>query len=147
MTRDDIERLAAFRLVLRRFLRFSEEAARAVGLTPQHYQTLLAIKGQPGRERVAVGELAAWLLVEHHSAVGLVDRLESAGLVARETDVADRRRVWVSLTPRGEAVLASLAAAHRDELSVQGPALVDALQAVLNNVEAVPAGGGTVETG
>lgn len=131
VTKADFERLAAFRAVLRRFLHFSEEAAKAVGLTPQHYQALLAIKGQPGRDRVTIGELAAWLLLEHHSAVGLVDRLESAGLVAREPDTTDRRRVLVALTPHGEEVIAQLAAAHRAELWELGPALVAALQEVL----------------
>jgi DNA-binding MarR family transcriptional regulator len=131
VTKADIERLAAFRVVLRRFLHFSEEAAKAVGLTPQHYQAMLAIKGQPGRDRVTIGELAAWLLLEHHSAVGLVDRLESAGLVMREADMLDRRRVLVSLTEHGENVLAQLAAAHRAELWELGPGLVEALQEVL----------------
>jgi DNA-binding MarR family transcriptional regulator len=131
VTKADFERLAAFRMILRGFLHFSEGAAKAVGLTPQHYQAMLAIKGQPDRDRVTIGELAAWLLLEHHSAVGLVDRLESAGLVMRETDTLDRRRVLVSLTPHGEDVMAQLITVHRAELWELGPALVAALQEVL----------------
>ena len=46
----DYETLAAFRYALRRFLRFTEDGARAAGLTPHQHQLLLAIKGRPGRE-------------------------------------------------------------------------------------------------
>jgi DNA-binding MarR family transcriptional regulator len=58
---------------LRKFLRFSEEAALAVGLTPQQHQALLAIKGFPGDHRMTVGELAERLQIRHQSAVGLTD--------------------------------------------------------------------------
>ncbi len=113
----DYETLAAFRLALRQFLGFSEEEARRAGLTPRQYQALLAIHGArweaPGP---TVGELAAHLLVRHHSAVGLVDRLQALGYVRRFPDADDRRRVVVALTPRGRARLASLASAHRREL-------------------------------
>ena len=75
----DYEALAAFRHALREFLDFSQEAARRAGLTPQQHQALLAIKGYPGREVVTVSELAERLLLRHHSAVGLLDRLEILG--------------------------------------------------------------------
>ncbi|HXH29123.1 MAG TPA: MarR family transcriptional regulator, partial [Candidatus Polarisedimenticolia bacterium] len=103
---DEHRLLASFRYSLRLFLRFSEEAARRCGLTPQQHQALLAVKGFPGRDRVTVSELAERLQVRHHSAVGLVDRLSARGLVARRSASEDRRRVYVEVTPRGSALLA-----------------------------------------
>ncbi|MEO6753630.1 MAG: helix-turn-helix domain-containing protein, partial [Chthoniobacteraceae bacterium] len=75
LSKSQYEVLAAFRFALRRFLRFSEDAATAAGITPQQHQALLAIKGFPARDRVTVGELAERLQIRHHSAVGLIDRL------------------------------------------------------------------------
>src|SRR6266566_9056175 len=78
------EMLAAFRYQLRQFLHFSEQAAQKAGLTPRQHQALLAIKGFPGRDSVTIGELAEQLQIAHHSAVGLVDRLEAQNLIVRE---------------------------------------------------------------
>jgi len=110
----EYETLAEFRYTLARFLGFSEEAAAAAGLTPRQYQALLALKGCGGS--LTIGDLAERLQVHHHSAVGLVDRLEALGLVRRRTDARDRRRVHVAPTRLGERRVASLAAVHRDEL-------------------------------
>jgi DNA-binding MarR family transcriptional regulator len=123
LTKADYEALAAFRHALRRFLDFSGEAAKATGLTPQQHQALLAIKGFPGRDSVTIGELAEQLVQRHHSTVGLVDRLAALGLVRRDTDPADRRRIHVALTDQAETVLAGLSAIHRDELRRLGPSL------------------------
>src|SRR5579859_1886698 len=79
LSKADYEALAEFRWSLRHFLGFSEAAARAAGITPQQHQALLAIKGFPGRDKVSVGELAERLQIEHHSAVGLADRLVRRG--------------------------------------------------------------------
>src|SRR5512143_2309408 len=117
----DYETLAAFRYALRQFLHFSEEAAEAVGLTPQQHQALLAIRGFPGRDQVTVGELAERLQIRHHSAVGLVDRLVTQKLVARAAAENDRRQVFVALTSRGLSTLEQLAAVHRAELRRIGP--------------------------
>src|SRR5580704_6134705 len=87
------EALAAFRFALRRFIRFSENAAQAAGITAQQYQALLAIKGFPGRDTITVGELAERLQLRHHSAVGLIDRLAAEKLVVRLPSAEDRRRV------------------------------------------------------
>lgn len=119
----EYEALAGFRYALRQFMRFSEEAAQQVGLTPQQHQALLTIKGFPGRERVTIGEMAERLQIRHHSAVGLVDRLSAQGLVMREPDTVDRRQVLVGLTPRGTELLAQLSASHREELQRIGPEL------------------------
>lgn len=112
----EYETLAAFRYALRSFLRFSEEAAAGVGLTPQQHQALLAVKGFPGRDYVTNGELAEQLQLKHHSAVGLVNRLEAQGLLAREQGHSDKRQVYLTLTPRGTKLLAQLTTAHQDEL-------------------------------
>lgn len=112
---DDYRTLAAFRAGLRRFLRFSEEAARAAGLSPQQHQLLIAIRGHPGPEPPTVGDLATALQIRHHSAVGLIDRMAQAGYVQRESSTVDSRRVHVTITPEGETVLRSLTAAHRQE--------------------------------
>jgi DNA-binding MarR family transcriptional regulator len=117
------ELLAALRHALRRFLGFSETAAREAGLTPQQHQALLAIKGFPGRDFVTVGELAVGLMVRHHSAVGLVDRLAKRGFLRRTRSKADGRRVEVHLTARGETIVERLSAVHLRELRQLGPAL------------------------
>lgn len=120
--------LAAFRYALRQFLRFSENAAKQVGLTPQQHQALLAIKGFPGRDTITIGELAERLQIEHHSAVGLVDRLVGQELVVRKQSSKDRRQVQVALTREGLKLLERLSAAHKEELGVIAPELDRLLQ-------------------
>lgn len=117
------ETLAEFRYALRQFIHFSEEAAHAAGITAQHHQALLAIKGYPGRDSVTVGELAERLQLRHHSAVGLVDRLVAEKLVSRVPSTEDRRQVFIQLTSRGENVLAKLSSAHSQQLRRMGPEL------------------------
>lgn len=124
--------LADFRHAMHGFLQFSGDAARQVGLTPQQHQTLLAIKGAAADQLVTIGYLAQRLHLKHHSAVGQVDRLEKRGLVRRQPSAADRRRVEVSLTTRGEALITRLSAAHHEELRRRGPALHRALQLILD---------------
>lgn len=123
LTKSHYESLAGLRHALRRFLHFSQEAARGAGIPPQQHQALLAIKGFPGREEVSIGELAERLHVKHHSAVGLIDRLVQRGLVRRAPAADDRRRVLVSLTARGEALIEKLSAVHLAELRRMGPEL------------------------
>jgi DNA-binding MarR family transcriptional regulator len=122
------ETLAAFRYALRRFIRFSEGAAQAAGITAQQYQALLAIKGFPARDKVTVGELAERLQLRHHSAVGLIDRLVAEKLVAREASVEDRRQVLVQVTRRGEEFLEKLASVHREQLKRIGPEISELLR-------------------
>jgi DNA-binding MarR family transcriptional regulator len=118
----DYQALAGFRYALRQFLRFSEDAAAAEGLAPQQHQALLAIKGSLDREQVTIGDLAEKLQIRHHTAVGLVDRLEAEGLVDRKISPNDRRKVLVELTRRGERRLSKLSSAHREEIRRIGPA-------------------------
>ncbi len=121
VSQQDYETLAAFRYALRQFLHFSEQAAEKVGLTPQQYQALLAIRGHTDRVGISIGELAERLKLKHHSVVGLIDRLSALKLVARSNDKADRRKVLVNLTAKGLQTLEKLAAAHREQLRRLGP--------------------------
>lgn len=116
VSQHEYELLAAFRYALRQFLRFSEDAAREVGLTPRQHQALLAIKGFPTPHEVTIGALAEQLQLRHHSVVGLVDRLAAQDLVTREQAEDDRRQVYVRLTARGQRLIQQLSSAHREEL-------------------------------
>jgi DNA-binding MarR family transcriptional regulator len=116
LTQQDFERLLEFRVSLRRFQRWSEDQAKAAGLTHVQHQLLVAIKGHPGDRPPTVGDLAGYLLLRPHSAVELVDRAEAAGLVERIPDREDGRVVRVGLTPDGEDILQKLTRAHLDRL-------------------------------
>ena len=122
--------LAAFRYELRKFLKFSEEAAKAQGLTPQQYQALLAIEGFSGSGEISVGELAEQLQIVSHSAVGLVDRMEKRKLIKRNVSKQDKRFVSIGVTPLGRSLLEKVAAIHRRELRTAGPLLMDLLEKV-----------------
>ena len=116
LTDADYEDLLALRTGLRRFLRWSEQQAEAAGLTPAQHQLLLAVRGHPDRRGPTIGEVADYLLLRHHSAVGLVDRAEEAGLVGRSRDAEDQRVVRLQLTAEGEERLEGLSAPHMEEL-------------------------------
>lgn len=116
LRKEDYEALAHFRYTLRRFLHFTEEGARAAGLTPQQHQALLAVKGRPDREWVTIGELAEALQIRHHTAVELVDRCVTSDLLARETAPDDRRQVRIHITPHGEEILERLSRRNLREL-------------------------------
>jgi len=119
---EDYRLLAEFRRLLRQFLVFSEQQAHSVGLAPQQHQALLAIKGSPDG-LLSVGDLAEHLAIRHNSAVGLINRLVSAGYVTRSADPSDKRRAALALTKAGEAVLTKLTAAHRAEMRRMAPLL------------------------
>lgn len=123
LSKGQYDLLASFRYALRRFLHFSETAANAAGITAQHHQALLAIKGFPECDHATVGELAERLQIRHHSAVGLVDRLVADKLVRRDRSPQDHRQVIVRLTQRGEKVLEDLSELHRTQLRTLGPEL------------------------
>ena len=123
--------MAEFRYQIRRFLRFSEETARAAGLEPQQYQLLLAVKGMPEGVRHRIGEVAQRLQIQHHSTAELVDRLARRGRITRRRGETDRREVLLELTPRGDKLLQELALHHRAELRELAPDLVAALKKVV----------------
>ncbi|RQH02109.1 MarR family winged helix-turn-helix transcriptional regulator [Paraburkholderia dinghuensis] len=112
----NFEQLSAFRYQMRRFERFSEQAAHDEGITPRQYLLLLHIKGYPGRDWATIGELAERLQAQHHGVVALVSRCEVLGLVERKISERDRRQVEVHLLDAGEQVLVRLAEMHRVEL-------------------------------
>ncbi|HUX43679.1 MAG TPA: MarR family winged helix-turn-helix transcriptional regulator [Terracidiphilus sp.] len=111
-----VRELAWFRYTLRRFLRFSEKAARACGVTPQQHQLMLGVSGFSKDGTATISELAEFLQERNHSVVGLVERAAAVGLVRRDTSPADRRLVLVRLTARGERILTKLSRLHRDEV-------------------------------
>jgi DNA-binding MarR family transcriptional regulator len=126
----DYRALSDFRYALRRFLAFSGDAARGVGLTPQQHQALLAILGHAGETPMTVGALAERLLLKHHSTVELVDRLGELDLVRRATATDDRRKVTLRLTDKARKLMTSLSSAHLEELRRIRPvfaALIDRL--------------------
>jgi DNA-binding MarR family transcriptional regulator len=127
----DYQALAELRYQIRRFLRFSEQAARAAGIEPQQYQLLLALKGLPGNRKPTIGELAERLQLQHNSTVELINRLVAHDLVERQSDLGDQRQVIIVLTSHGEAILQRLALYHQTELQSTGPLLLQALEAIL----------------
>jgi DNA-binding MarR family transcriptional regulator len=123
----DYQALASFRYAVRRYLAFAEAGSQSVGLTSHQHQALLAIKAHQGERPMSIGDLAAELLVKHHSAVELVARLEKAGFADKRPDLEDRRRVHIGLTPAGEAILAALSANNLRELRLIAPAFAGLL--------------------
>jgi DNA-binding MarR family transcriptional regulator len=117
----DYRRLLQFRTGLRRFLHWSAQQAESEGLTPAQHQLLLAIRGHDDSRGPTIGDVAAYLFLRHHSAVGLVDRAESAGFVERNEDQDDRRVVRLRLTEKGLGILAALARLHLEELKRLAP--------------------------
>ncbi len=127
----DFQQLASLRYALRQFVRSSELAARRVGLTPRQHQALLAVRGAPEDRAATVGHVAEWLQIRHHSAVGLLDRLEEKGFVIRRPGTEDRRQVFIAVTAAGNDVLDRLAHTHREELRRVGPQLLATLEELL----------------
>jgi DNA-binding MarR family transcriptional regulator len=119
--------LAGFRYALRQFVAASETISRDAGITQQQYQALLSIKTWPG-ETLSMRELAEQLLITHHAAVQLVDRLSKAGLSKRTPSLEDRRSVLVALTPAGDALLHDVAARHLEQMQRQEPLLSQSLR-------------------
>lgn len=132
LTLRDYRALARFRHLLRRFLKFSEGAARSAGLHPHQHQLLLAAKGVPEGELPTIGVLARMLQLRQHSTVELVNRLARGGLVERFRSESDRRRVIVRITARGERILRRLSLKHREELRRARVGLLSALRSLFD---------------
>jgi DNA-binding MarR family transcriptional regulator len=131
ITADEYRALAELRYRIRQFLREGDAVARTVGLEPQQYLLLLAIRGLPEGVEATIRALAERLALKHHSVVELIDRLETRGYVRRSRSRDDRRRVLVSLLPRGEKLLEQVVRNRIDELRTTGTALVEAIGALL----------------
>ena len=130
-TQADYQRLLEFRTRLREFMHLSEEEARAQDLTPAQHQLLLAIRGHPGPAPPSSGDVADYLLVRHHSAVGLIDRAEQAGVVARNIDPDRRTTVRVTLTDEGARRLEALSELHMREV----PRLAEAMRTLFEDAQ------------
>ena len=128
LSKAGLEAVSRFRWGLRRFLRFSEEAARRAGITALQYQLLLHTQGFEGRDWASIGELAERLQGHAHGVVALVTRCEESGLVVRRQNEADKRLVEVHLTAKGRRCLQAIAALHRRQ--------IDELAAVIDEARA-----------
>lgn len=127
LSNEQFQTLASFRYALRKLLRASEDAAMAMGLTPQHHQALLALRGAPDRMPFTIGDLAERLQIKHHSTVGLVNRLAEHGYIVREQGKEDRRQVFVKLTKEGNSALDKMGEVHNYELQFITPKLMNML--------------------
>lgn len=127
---DDYRRLLEFRTAIRKFLKYSKTQAAQQGLTPAQHQLLLVIRGHPREGGPTIGDIAECLLTRHHSAVELVDRAETAGLVQRRQDSADQRVVRLKLTRSGRAKLERISAANLAEIGRLGPEFNDVWDAI-----------------
>jgi DNA-binding MarR family transcriptional regulator len=133
ITTAEYRALAELRYRIRKFVREGDAVARSAGLEPQQYLILLAIRGMPGGEEPTIRSLAERLALKHQSTVELIDRLESHGYVRRIRSRDDRRRVFVSLLPRGEQLLEEVAQQRISELRSSGTAFVNAISALLES--------------
>jgi DNA-binding MarR family transcriptional regulator len=127
LDRDQYMGLAGFRLALRQFLAASEVISRQAGITPQQYQALLAVATWDG-EAMNMKDLADQLLLTHHAAVQLVDRMAKAGLVERQPSQTDRRSVNLALTRRGRRAFEGLAELHLEQMLQREPLLTESLR-------------------
>lgn len=125
---EDYQRLLAFRSELRDFLRWSEQSAHNAGLTPSLHQLLLVIRGHPTTPGPTIGQAAEELHIRHHSAVELAQRAESTGLICRERDPLDHRRMHLELTDRGREQLEVLTRAHLPRIQALAGVLEHVLQ-------------------
>lgn len=129
LTQEDYQALGEFRRAIRQFLAFSEEGARAYGLTSQQHQALLAIKAHRGPDPISIGDLAQCLLIKNHSAVELVARLVERDLASRRDDEADRRRVLLALRPRGADILETISRRNLGQLRQGADILAEIIEA------------------
>lgn len=131
ITTAEYRALAELRYRIRKFVREGDAVATAAGLEPQQYLLLLAIRGLPEGEEATIRALADRLALKHHSAVELIDRLEVHGYLHRSRSRDDRRRVLVTLLPRGEKLLEQVALQRISELRTSGKAFVNAIDSLL----------------
>jgi DNA-binding MarR family transcriptional regulator len=136
----DYVALAEVRYRIREFIQGSDEAAKTAGLEPQQYQLLLALRALPHQSDATISRLAQRLHLRHHSAVGLVDRLEARGYIRRYRNVRDQRQVLVMLLPRGRHALEQVVRQRLHELRASGQALVDSIAGILKYNRATTSG-------
>jgi len=127
--------MAELRYQIRRFLRFSENAAREAGIEPQQHQLLLSVRGLPDNLKPTVGVLAERMQLQHHSTVELIDRLADRGFLCRLRATDDRRKVLVKLTHDGEEFLNKLSLRHLQELQSTGPKFVKIMKSLIDGIQ------------
>lgn len=128
LTRQDYHSMACLRYALRKFLRFSKDFVnKKAKLTPEQYEALLVLKAFSTDEGLTVGQLSERVQVKHHSAVSLTDKLAARKLATKRRGQPDRRYVYVKLTPKGIKLVATLAAAHRQEIRKHAREIIQAL--------------------
>ncbi len=87
---------------------FERELDAQSGLSVQWFEVLIRLARTPG-QRLRMTDLAAQTTLSASGLTRAVDRLETAGLVAREACPTDRRSTYAALTPEGEArIMAAL---------------------------------------
>jgi len=129
----DFKAMAELRYQIRKFIRFSENAARSAGIEPQQHQLLLAVRGLPDGAKPTIGALAERMQLQHHSTVELIDRLVDRGFLCRLRATEDRRQVLVKLTHEGEEFLQRLSLHHLEELQSAGPTFVKVLNSLIES--------------
>ena len=142
----DFKAMAELRYQIRRFLRFSENAAREAGIEPQQHQLLLAVRGLPEGLKPTIGVLAERMQLQHHTTVELIDRLVDRGFLSRLRATDDRRQVFVKLTHDGEEFLKKLSLHHLQELQSAGPKFLKILQGLIEDSDISAAGASDSET-
>ena len=125
-TDQEVQAWAEFRYQIRIWNGIAERAAREVGLAPQHQQVLLALGGFPGSEPPRIVDLAERMQLQHHSMVGLLDRMQHERLIIRETRT-DGRGVSILMTEAGEQKLQAALAILRPKLRSAATELIAAL--------------------
>jgi len=125
--------MAEFRYQIRRFLNFSERAVRHAGIEPQQQQLLLAVKGLPDGIKPTIGVLAERMQLQHHSTVGLIDRLVERKLLIRLRATTDKRQVLIKLSRAGENILGKLALRHLHEIQSVSPKFVSVLRGLIES--------------
>jgi DNA-binding MarR family transcriptional regulator len=129
--------LAEFRYQIRRFISFSEQAARDAGLEPPQHQLLLAIGGLPPPRRATMATLAERMCTDVPGCEALAQVLLDRGLVRWTANQADRREKLLALTEAGQSLLRALTVLHRNQMLAVGPTFVQALGAILSSFEQV----------
>lgn len=117
----DLVALNGFQRLLRRARRSADEVAADAGLDRQQYQLLLSVRALNERGICTMVALSEDLEVRPHTAVELVNRAEARGLVTRQREQQDRRRVLVTLTREGEQMLRRAGRHHLRQLAQDLP--------------------------
>src|SRR5262245_61267416 len=128
----DFKAMAELRYQIRRFLRFSENAARQAGIEPQQHQLLLAVRGLPDVLKPTIGVLAERMQLQHHSTVELIDRLVDRGFLFRLRSTDDKRQVLDKITQDREGYLKQISLNNLLELKSAVSEIVKILEVLVD---------------